>query len=58
MNDEDFIRSLDHGVEQIRARWANQNWPNIGYFVHGQAREDIAALLSEIDRLRENQNCD
>lgn len=38
-------------VETIRTRWADCTWPNIGYFVHGQARLDIAELLSEIDRL-------
>ena len=43
---------MSNGSETIRARWANQRWPNIGYFVHGQAKMDIAVLLDEIGRLR------
>lgn len=38
-------------IEVIRERWADQSWPNIGYFVYAQARDDIAFLLAEIDRL-------
>ena len=37
-------------VETIRERWADRRWPNIGYFVHGQALADIHALLEVIDR--------
>jgi len=35
-------------VDEIRERWASRKWPTIGYFVHGQAYEDIHALLAII----------
>lgn len=38
-------------VEEIRDRWSDTRWPKIGYFVHGQAKEDIRDLLKEVDRL-------
>lgn len=44
-----------NSIDEIRARWADCRWPNIGYFVHGQARHDIAALLAEIDRLNQER---
>jgi len=37
-------------IEEIRARYADQSWPNYGYFVHGQARMDIRDLLEFIDQ--------
>lgn len=42
---------MSAAIETIRQRWKDQRWPNIGYFVHGQARMDIADLLTEVDRL-------
>lgn len=39
-------------VDMICSRWADCSWPNIGFFVHGQAKIDIHALLNEIDILR------
>lgn len=45
------MRRISSQVEVIRNRWADCSWPNIGYFVHGQARLDIAELLAEIDRV-------
>jgi hypothetical protein len=39
----------DKALSEIRERWKDQSWPNIGYFVHGQAKMDIAKLLEIID---------
>lgn len=47
------LKSID--VETIRKRWENRAWPNIAYFVHGQALMDIDDLLKEIDRLKKEQ---
>ena len=43
---------MNADVAAIRERWASRRWPSIGYFVHGQAYEDIQSLLAEVDRLR------
>lgn len=32
-------------LNAIRQRWANTRWPRLGYFVHGQAKDDIFDLL-------------
>lgn len=36
-------------LEEIRERWKSRSWPSIGYFVHGQAYQDIQKLLEIID---------
>lgn len=41
-------------VDEIRERWADCSWPKIGYFVHGQARDDIAMLLGIIDAITDS----
>jgi hypothetical protein len=38
---------------EIRNRWSDCSWPNIGFFVHGQARGDIAALLDLIQSIKD-----
>lgn len=42
---------IETKIEEIRERWADCSWPKIGYFVHGQARDDIAMLLAIADCL-------
>lgn len=39
-------------TEEIRAKYADQSWPRLAYFVHGEAKGDIRDLLEEIDYLR------
>lgn len=36
-------------LEEIRNRWKDRSWPHIGYFVHGQAYQDIQKLLEIAD---------
>lgn len=36
-------------LAEIRERWKSRAWPSIGYFVHGQAYQDIQKLLEIID---------
>ena len=36
-------------LAEIRERWKSRSWPSIGYFVHGQAYQDIQKLLEIID---------
>lgn len=38
----------DKQVKEIADRWESRKWPNIGYFVHGQAYSDIKDLLNVI----------
>lgn len=40
-------------IEEIRERWRDRRWPNIGYFIHGQAVMDIDALIGQLDALEE-----
>lgn len=44
---QDALKPIEGGdtLQQIRERWASRKWPQIGYFVHGQAYQDIHALL-------------
>lgn len=41
-------------IEEIRKRWADKSWPNIGYFAHGDAVMDIDALLLVVDDLNKS----
>jgi len=47
---QDALKPVEGGdtLQQIRERWASRKWPTIGYFVHGQAYEDIQTLLRMI----------
>lgn len=38
-------------VNAIRDRWAGVRWRQAGHFLQGRAKEDIASLLAEVDRL-------
>lgn len=39
------------GIEEIRAIYSEEGckWPKLGYFVHADAKDHIAALLAKID---------
>lgn len=46
----------DTPLHVIQERWATRKWPSIGYFVHGQAYQDIHNLLAMIAELRGNDS--
>lgn len=46
----------DQPLHEIQARWASRKWPSIGYFVHGQAYQDIHALLDMVMNLRGSES--
>lgn len=35
--------------EEIKNRWSERKWPSIGYFVHGQAYDDIQKLIKMVE---------
>lgn len=42
-------------IDEIRNRWANRRFPRIGYSTQRQAKQDIAALVEEIGRLKKRE---